>query len=65
MKKWNQQIKEARKLSGLTQHQAAEKAGIVPRQYQRIEAGTSFPAEKTLLAICEAFNCVVIFPEEN
>ncbi len=34
-------LKQARKVAGLTQQAMAEKLGVSTRQYQRIESGTS------------------------
>lgn len=55
-KPYNEQIKSARKASGLTQKEVAEKAGITLNQVQKIEARDRFPAYKTLLKICQALN---------
>ena len=52
MKPYNEQIKTARKLAGITQKELSEKTGIYLRQIKFIEGGQSFPNHKNLLAIC-------------
>ena len=50
-KPYSEQIKTARKASGLTQKEVAEKAGISLRYYQSIEAGQYWPTHEILLKI--------------
>jgi ribosome-binding protein aMBF1 (putative translation factor) len=48
------QVMERRELLGLTQIELAEKTGIDEGDIDRIERGSIFPNEKTLLHLAEA-----------
>lgn len=60
MKPYNEQIKDGRKASGLTQKEAAEKAGISLRYYQSIEAGQYWPTHEVLLKIAETLGKSIV-----
>lgn len=51
---WFEQIKAARIKKGLTQQEVADISGITERNYQRIEAGTTWPRLPVMVAICKA-----------
>lgn len=46
----------AREQLGLTQAQVAERVGLVPLVYSRLERGKMLPSVPTLLRICEALD---------
>ncbi|MFZ2059011.1 MAG: helix-turn-helix transcriptional regulator [Acidimicrobiales bacterium] len=48
------QVMERRELLGLTQTELAEKTGIDQGDISRIECGSIFPNEKTLLRLADA-----------
>ncbi len=48
------QVIEGRQLLGLTQPELAEKTGIGQGDISRIERGSIFPSEKTLLRLADA-----------
>lgn len=59
-KPYSEQIKSARKASGLTQKEVAEKAGISLRYYQSIEAGQYWPTYEILLKISRVIGKSII-----
>ena len=46
----------AREALGLTQAQVAERVGLVPLVYSRLERGKMLPSVPTLLRICDALD---------
>ena len=48
-------LKEQREKAGLTQVELAKRLNITERQYQRLEAGDSWPRFKTLIALADFF----------
>lgn len=50
------QVVELREKRGLTQVQLAERSGVDQGDISRIERGSAFPNEKTLLRIAEALD---------
>lgn len=52
-------VAAARRASGLTQEEAADRAGIDYKRYQRLESGTVNATIRTLLRIAEAFDTSV------
>ena len=61
------QIKEIRKLMGLTQTEFAEKTGMTISAVSQIESGERKPAYETLQKIIKAFNLnpKALFPNED
>lgn len=57
-------LKQIRKIRGLTQVQVADKANIVQRVYQRYEAGERSPNVQTAKKIAKVLNSTVeeLFP---
>lgn len=49
-------LKEARLKSGLTQVELAEKAGLFPNAYAKIERGVSKPAPASIKKLVKALN---------
>ena len=45
---FGENLKEIRKLKGLTQEKLAEMLGMSPRQMSRLESGENFPSVETL-----------------
>lgn len=54
-------FKKARKNLGLTQEQVANKVGITPNSYARIERGDAKPSYDTLKAICKVLKLELPF----
>lgn len=52
-------LKNARKTSGMTQEQLAEKLHIDRSSVAKYESGTSLPSIKSLPEICEILNITV------
>jgi len=50
------QVVELREKQGLTQVQLAERSGVDQADISRIERGSAFPNEKTLIRIAEALD---------
>jgi ribosome-binding protein aMBF1 (putative translation factor) len=50
------QVVELREQRGLTQIQLAEKSGVDQADISRLERGSAFPNEKTLLRIADALD---------
>lgn len=55
----NTKLIEARKKTGLTQVEVAQKAGITPICYQRYEAGDRIPRADTAILIAKALKSTV------
>lgn len=53
--KFYERLREARKMQGLTQKQAAESIGTTERNYQRYESGESEPTLHVLAAMVRVF----------
>lgn len=49
-------LRRERRRSHLTQEQVAERAGINPRHYQKLEAGTANATLQTLEGLCRALS---------
>jgi transcriptional regulator with XRE-family HTH domain len=58
-------LKERRIFLGLTQKEAAQKAGISPRAYQYAESPNHDLKTETLKAICKALDFTIEFKPKN
>lgn len=56
-KKLAKNIREQRLNTGLTQKEAAEKAGTNERYFGKLERGEVLPSVKMLERVCKALNC--------
>lgn len=56
----HEQIRNARKAKGLTQHQVEAKTGITQAYISRIEKGMCIPKVPVLIQFCELYDCQII-----
>jgi transcriptional regulator with XRE-family HTH domain len=54
LRELGQRLRSAREAAGLTQEEAAHKAGIDYKRWQRLEQGTVNPTIRTLIRVADA-----------